>query len=79
MLCITLLLGFTDDSDYHVRASAVRALGVYVLYPCLRDDVSFVADVANSIINSLQETNLSVKVKAAWALGNLSDALVLNK
>ncbi len=42
-------------------------------------DVSFVADVANTIITSLEETNLSVKIKAAWALGNLSDALVINK
>ena len=36
-MCITLLLGLTGDEDHHVRAAAIRALGVYVLYPCLRD------------------------------------------
>ena len=42
-------------------------------------DVSFVADVANAIITALEESNVGVKVKAAWSLGNLSDALVMNK
>ncbi len=37
VLCITLLLGRTSDDDHHVRAAAVRALGVYVLYPSLRE------------------------------------------
>ena len=37
MLCVTLLLGMTNDEDHNVRAAAVRALGVYVLYPCLRE------------------------------------------
>ena len=44
---ITLLLGLSSDEDSNVRASAIRALGVYVLYPCLREDVSFVGDVAH--------------------------------
>ncbi|KAK2165572.1 hypothetical protein LSH36_48g03055 [Paralvinella palmiformis] len=79
ILCITLMLGLCDDGDHHVRSTAVRALGVYVLYPCLREDVSFVADVANCIIKALQEQILGVRVKSAWSLGNLSDALVLNR
>ena len=37
ILCITLLLGLTADEDHHTRAAAIRALGAYVLYPCLRD------------------------------------------
>jgi len=36
-LCITLLLGLSSDSDHHVRAAAIRALGCCVLYPCLRE------------------------------------------
>ena len=78
-MCITLLLGLTSDDDHHVRAAAVRAIGVYVLYPCLREDVSFVSDAASSIIATLDENDFVVKIKAAWSLGNISDALVLNK
>jgi hypothetical protein len=37
ILCITLLLGMTNDEDHNVQAAAVRALGVYVLYPNLRE------------------------------------------
>ena len=37
------------------------------------------ADVANAILTTMEETNINVKIRAAWALGNLSDALVLNK
>jgi len=36
-LCITLLLGLSSDTDHHVRAAAIRALGCCVLYPCLRE------------------------------------------
>ena len=42
-------------------------------------DVSFVADVANAILTTMEENNVNVKIRAAWALGNLTDALVLNK
>ena len=36
-LCVTLVLGLAADTDQHVRSAAVRALGCYVLYPCLRE------------------------------------------
>ena len=42
-------------------------------------DVSFIADVANVLIESLKEENMYVRAKAAWSLGTLSDALVFNK
>lgn len=37
ILCITLLLGFSGDDDHHVKAAATRALGCYIVYPCLRE------------------------------------------
>ena len=37
ILCITILLGLSNEDDYRVKAGAVRALGAYVLYPCLRE------------------------------------------
>ena len=78
-MCITLLLGMCTDEDPHVIAAAVRALGVYVFYPCLREDVGFVADAANCILTAMEASSLLVRMKAAWSLGNLSDALVMNK
>ncbi|XP_070572306.1 HEAT repeat-containing protein 6-like isoform X2 [Ptychodera flava] len=79
ILCITLLLGLSNDDDYRVKSSAVRALGVFVVYPCLREDVLFVADTANVILNCLEDNSVLVRMKSAWSLGNLSDALVMNK
>lgn len=36
-------------------------------------------DVAETIHRTLQDVNMTVRVKASWSLGNLSDALVLNQ
>ena len=71
--------GMMSEDGGQVRAAAVRALGCLVLYPCLRDDVSFVADAANSIIYALEDNFHVVRAKAAWSLGNLSGALCTNK
>ncbi|XP_038058799.1 HEAT repeat-containing protein 6-like [Patiria miniata] len=79
VLCITLLLGLSNDDDYRVKAAAVRALGAYVLYPCLREDVMFVADTANAILTCLEDPSINVRIRAAWSIGNLSDALIANK
>ncbi|XP_026305912.1 HEAT repeat-containing protein 6-like [Piliocolobus tephrosceles] len=37
ILCITVLLGLNDSKNRLVKAATSRALGVYVLFPCLRD------------------------------------------
>jgi HEAT repeat protein len=79
MMCITLLLGHTSDEDKNVKAAAIRALGVYVHYPCLREDVSFMADVANATLVAMSDVNVAVRMKAAWSLGNISDAICMNK
>lgn len=60
------------------KASSVRALGVFVLYPCLRDDVLFVADAANAMLTAMADPKIMVRMKAAWSLANLSDSLVTN-
>lgn len=36
-MCITVLLGLTYSENYLVKTAAVRALGVYILFPCLRE------------------------------------------
>ncbi|ERE68576.1 HEAT repeat-containing protein 6 [Cricetulus griseus] len=78
ILCITMLLGLNDNKNHLVKAATSRALGVYVLFPCLRQDVIFVADTANAILMSLQDKSLNVRAKAAWSLGNLTDTLIVN-
>ena len=79
-LIITLLLSRTCPTPgQDARSSACRALGVLVTYPCLREDLLFVADTANSIITALTDSNCGMQLRASWALGNLSDSLVVNK
>nr|KAG5700369.1 hypothetical protein BaRGS_029621 [Batillaria attramentaria] len=77
--CLRLILQLTLTEDRLVVSAAVRVLGVYVLYPCLSQNVAFIADVANSILKCMAVPSVNVKIKAAWALGNLCDALVVNK
>uniref|UniRef100_A0A8D2LXI8 HEAT repeat-containing protein 6 n=1 Tax=Varanus komodoensis TaxID=61221 RepID=A0A8D2LXI8_VARKO len=78
ILCITILLGLNHSENPLVKAAAVRALGVYVAFPCLRQDVMFLADTANAILNSLSDSSPNVRAKAAWSLGNLTDTLIIN-
>ncbi|NXH14894.1 HEAT6 protein, partial [Bucco capensis] len=79
ILCVTLLLGLNHSDNPLVKAAAARALGVYILFSCLQQDVLFVADTANAILDSLQDKSPNVRAKAAWALGNLTDTLISNK
>ncbi|XP_042298655.1 HEAT repeat-containing protein 6 [Sceloporus undulatus] len=78
ILCITVLLGLNHSENPLVKAAAARALGVYVVFPCLRQDVMFVADTANAILDSLHDSSPNVRAKAAWSLGNLTDTLIIN-
>ncbi|XP_075051676.1 HEAT repeat-containing protein 6 [Mixophyes fleayi] len=78
ILCITLLLGLNHSENPLVKAAAARALGVYILFQCLRQDVMFVADTANAILMSLNDKSPNVRAKAAWSLGNLTDTLIVN-
>lgn len=61
------------------QAASIRAIGVFVLYPVLREDLVFVTDTASAALNGLNDSVLSVRMRAAWSLANLSDALVINK
>ncbi|XP_047511457.1 HEAT repeat-containing protein 6 isoform X2 [Pieris napi] len=78
LVCCALLVGSCSDEEPSVRAAAVRALAMAVMYRTLREDVCFVSDCGENILRALTETALVVRTKAAWALANLSDALVLN-
>ncbi|CAL1573479.1 unnamed protein product [Knipowitschia caucasica] len=78
LMCVTVLLGLTYSENYLVKTAAVRALGIYIIFPCLREDVMFVADTANTILAALEDRSPNVRVKAAWSLGNLTDTLTVN-
>ncbi len=69
----------TNHNVMFFQAASIRALGVYVLYPVLREDTVFVTDTANAALNGLDDSVLLVRTRAAWSLANLSDALVINK
>ncbi|XP_026536239.1 HEAT repeat-containing protein 6 [Notechis scutatus] len=79
ILCITILLGLSHSENPLVKAAASRALGVYIVFPCLQQDVMFVTDTANTVLNSLGDPSPNVRAKAAWSLGNLTDTLIINK
>lgn len=78
LLCITVLFSCTREDQYNVRAAAIRALGVCVTFAILRQDTGFVVDTAEALSRTLDDIHLVVRVKASWALGNFTDALVLN-
>uniref|UniRef100_A0A8C6YBY7 HEAT repeat-containing protein 6 n=1 Tax=Naja naja TaxID=35670 RepID=A0A8C6YBY7_NAJNA len=74
ILCITILLGLSHSENPLVKAAASRALGVYIVFPCLRQDVMFVADTANTFLQykpRLFPSLFQVKSNAVRALGNL--------
>ncbi|XP_072949286.1 HEAT repeat-containing protein 6 [Epargyreus clarus] len=78
LFCCALLVGSCSDEEATVRAASVRALAMTVMYRSLREDLCFVSDCGENILRALAEPTLVIRTKAAWALGNLSDALVLN-
>ncbi|KAH8240254.1 hypothetical protein KR026_001223, partial [Drosophila bipectinata] len=67
----------SDDAEEPlVRAAALRAMAVHVLHPSLKGDLVFVENAAELSLNLVNDTQLVVRTKAAWALGNISDALL---
>lgn len=76
---MTLLFSLSADADPSVRAAACRALGVFVLFPSLREDPMFVSDMTKAILLQKEDKTILVRVRASWAIGNLCDALVLER
>ncbi|CEP10827.1 hypothetical protein [Parasitella parasitica] len=76
-LAITLLFSLTSDADANVRAAACRALGVFVLFPSLREDPLFFSDMIKAALLQKDDKTILVRVRASWATANLCDALVL--
>ncbi|KAF9123815.1 HEAT repeat-containing protein 6 [Mortierella sp. GBA39] len=79
VLIMSLILGTAMDENATARAAACRAIGVFILFPSLREDCTPIVDMANTVLDLCQDPNLNVRVRASWAVGNLSDSLVLLK
>lgn len=79
ILYMTLMLGLASETDQSVQGAAIRCLGIYSLFPCLRENLAFLSDVANILVVAVKDSNFNIRSKASWALGNLSDALFLSR
>ncbi|XP_059614918.1 HEAT repeat-containing protein 6 [Phlebotomus argentipes] len=72
-LVLSLLHGNTSNNETIVRASACRALSVFAQFPSLRDDLVFVENTAEMVADLVPVGEELSRVKAAWALGNITD------
>ncbi|KAF9583603.1 HEAT repeat-containing protein 6 [Lunasporangiospora selenospora] len=79
LLILSLVLGTAHDEGAVARAAACRAIGVLVLFPTIREDDTQLVDLAIAALELCQDPQLSVRVRASWAVGNLCDAFVLLK
>ncbi|KAF9166409.1 HEAT repeat-containing protein 6 [Actinomortierella ambigua] len=79
MVLLSLVLGATKDESALVKAASCKTLGVFILFPSLRTDHSFVMDMTSAALELCKDTNLTVRMRASWAVGNLCDAFVLLK
>ncbi|KAI8987688.1 armadillo-type protein [Mycotypha africana] len=76
-LAITLLFSLAADMNKYVRAAAYRTLGIFILFPSLREDPLFVSEMIKSLLSQKDEKTVLIRVRASWAMANLCDALVL--
>ncbi|CAO1344760.1 unnamed protein product [Diamesa serratosioi] len=79
ILLISMLTGCGYDENISVRASAIRALAVYVVFPSLREDLCYIENTTESILRIIRDPNVLIRIKTSWALGNIVDALLMNK
>lgn len=77
ILLISVLTGCSYDDDSNLRVSSVRALAIYALFPSLREDLCFIENTIESVLRVVNDTNVLIRTKATWALGNIVDGLLL--
>ncbi|KAK9764502.1 hypothetical protein K7432_007922 [Basidiobolus ranarum] len=77
ILILSLLLGLANDENSAVRAAASRALGVFVLFPALKENSLFMIDVSLLFVKLVQDSVLTTRIPASWGLANLCDTLVI--
>lgn len=77
MLAVTLLLRLCRDPDHRTVTAATRGIGMLVANESLQNDVTFLTDSAEIMLEIFQESQMhqSVITSCTWALANLSDSL----
>ncbi|XP_076678857.1 HEAT repeat-containing protein 6 isoform X1 [Andrena cerasifolii] len=75
VLIITVLFGAVHDEESAVRAAGLRALGMLVTLPALKEETGFLMDLADMVCLTADDKNLGVRIKGVWALANLCDCL----
>ncbi|XP_003705551.3 HEAT repeat-containing protein 6 [Megachile rotundata] len=75
VLIITVIFGAVHDKESAVRAAALRALGMLVTLPALKEETGFLMDLADIVCLTADDKNLGVRIKGAWALANLCNCL----
>ncbi|XP_022671451.1 HEAT repeat-containing protein 6-like isoform X1 [Varroa destructor] len=74
--CICVLLAQARDTTDDTAAAAVRTLAFFCTYRYMVQDTIFLQDVGELCVALLKKkTNMSLKMKASWALSNVCDAL----
>ncbi|XP_036319801.1 HEAT repeat-containing protein 6 isoform X1 [Rhagoletis pomonella] len=77
---LSFLTGMSSDptEEVIIRATAVRALSVFVTFPSMRIDLVFIENTAGLILRLAKDKNIAVRIKILWSMGNISDALLEN-
>ncbi|KAI9598300.1 armadillo-type protein [Syncephalis fuscata] len=75
---LSLVLAMSADTRPMVQAAACRALGVFVLFSSLHEDIVFLSDAANAILGHAADRSLDVRLRVFWAMANLCDLLAEN-
>ena len=77
MLAVTLMLRLCRDPDHRTVTSAVRGIGMMVSLPTLQNDMAFLTDSAEIILELLsqKQPHHTVVTSCTWALANLSDSI----
>ncbi|CAN7986438.1 unnamed protein product, partial [Ixodes hexagonus] len=71
---ITLVLALAKDGeDAGVRNAAIRCLGTLCTYASLREDLLFLMDVGDVVVEALEVPGL--RMKASWTLSNLTEMI----
>ncbi|KAJ1660691.1 hypothetical protein IWQ61_000399 [Dispira simplex] len=79
ILITHLILNGTQHDDSAVQTSAFRTLGFLAALDTFREDLCFVMDVLEKCRQKLTNCSLTLRIKVAWTLANLTDALVWNQ
>ena len=76
LLAVTMMLRLCRDADHRTVTAATRGLGMLVSLPTLQNDIAFLTDSTEIMLDIFHtKAHQSVVTSCTWALANLSDAL----